>query len=452
MRVHAGDRARPGTDEAPGGRLALAVLVVAWIVVIAFYLRHTIVLSSDSVNNHVHVWYIARDLWHHARLPWRMPVLAHGEAYAYPYGFVNWTTAALVWPLFGDWTVTLWTALGAIGCIVATFTAFPELRRGWWAAAVLANPAILEALLFGQQSFAWGAMLLLFGVAAWRRGHHAWAAILVGLGQANHAAIVLPIAALLVLYWLPFALDRRELLRWYALSCAIALPAVWLVFASPTTAESTFGTELSNFLITIGPRIIIVGLPVICVLLQRTGLRALAPLGIAFALTAHLAFEIPLNVGQQWHALVETGTDTATLDAYLHSPAFAPGETNRVLRGNDAKLGAYHVLRAGGRLDSEMFPESMAIRSFRDPGDYASLLCDRHVDRVIHYDTYDAARHTNERAMIDALERATVDEVHLRPVASGTGWKVDAVERAGCASAPRSATADEVPQSHVDGA
>jgi len=306
--------------------------------------------------------------------------------------------------------------------------------------------------LFGQQSFAWGAMLLLFGVAAWRRGHLAWAAILVGVGQANHAAIVLPIGVLLVAYYLPFARDRRELLRWYALSCAIALPAVWLVLASPTTAESTVGTEVSNFLITIGPRIIIVGLPVICVLLQRTGLRALAPVGVVFALVAHLSFEIPLNVGQQWHALVENGTDTATLDAYLRSPGFAPGETYRVLRGGDGKLGSYHVLRAGGRLDSEMFPESMAIRSFRDPGEYASLLCDRRVDRIIHYDTYDAARHTNEEPMIDALERATVDDVRLRKVASGPGWKVDAVERAGCSPALRSASADGVPRSAVHGA
>ena len=159
----------PGTANIADhrGRLALAVFTLVWVVVLALYLRHRIVLSSDSVNNHVHVWYIARDLWHHGRLPWRFPQLAHGDAYAYPYGFVNWTTAALVWPLFGDWVVTLWTALGAVGCIVATYAAFPELRRGWWAAAVLANPAILEALLFGQQSFAWGAMLL--GIAAWRR-------------------------------------------------------------------------------------------------------------------------------------------------------------------------------------------------------------------------------------------------------------------------------------------
>ncbi len=192
----------------------LVLLGAGWVVVLALYLRHSIVLSSDSVNNHVHVWYIARDLWHHGRLPWHMPVLAHGDAYAYPYGVVNWTTAALLWPLFGDWVVTLWTALGAVGCIVATFVAFPELRRGWWAAAVLANPAILEALLFGQQSFAWGAMLLLFGVAAWRRGHRAWAAVLVGLGQANHAAIVLPIGVLLVAYWLIFEPDR---------ACALAL-------------------------------------------------------------------------------------------------------------------------------------------------------------------------------------------------------------------------------------
>ncbi|MDP9336073.1 MAG: hypothetical protein M3Q30_22565 [Actinomycetota bacterium] len=434
MRMHADYRADHGTDEVPGARAVVAFLVAAWIVVLALYLRHAIVLSSDSVNNHVHVWYVARDLWHHGRLPWHMPVLAHGDAYAYPYGFVNWTTAALVWPLFGDWAVTLWTALGTIGCIVATFTAFPELRRGWWTAGVLANPAILEALLFGQQSFAWGAMLLLFGVAAWRRGHHAWAAVLVGVGQANHAAIVLPIGVLLVLACLPFARDRLVILRWYALSCAIALPAVWLVFASPTTAQTSAGQQLSNFWLTLGPRVILVGLPVICVLMRRTGIRALAPVGVVLALIGHLSFEIPLNVGAQWHAIVRDGADTATLDAYLRSPDFTPGATYRVLRGGDGRLGLYHVVRAGGRLDSELFPESMAIRSFPDARAYASLLCDRHIDQIIHYDTYDASRHTNERVMIDTLEQARIGGVSLRPIASGTGWEVDAVDRSGCPS------------------
>ncbi len=432
MHTHAGDRA--DTDTSGVARTAVALLGAAWIVVLALYLRHSIVLSSDSVNNHVHVWYIAHDLWHHARLPWRMPVLAHGEAYAYPYGFVNWTTASLFWPLFGDWTVTLWTALGAVGCIIATFAAFPELRRGWWAAAVLANPAILEALLFGQQSFAWGAMFLLFGVAAWRRGHFAWAAILVGIGQADHAAIVLPIGVLLVVYAYVVSTEQRELLRWYPLSCAMTLPAVWLVFASPTTAQSSLSVEISNLFITLGPRILIVGLPIICVLVQRTGTRALAPIGLGLALIAHLGFEIPLNVGLQWSALVHTGTDSATLDTYLRSPEFVPGATYRVLRGGDGKIGFYRVLRAGGRLDSELFPESMAIRSFRDTRDYATLLCDRQIDQIIHDDSYDTGRHTNERVMIASLEQTTVAGVHLRRIAGGTGWQVDAVERSGCTS------------------
>jgi hypothetical protein len=442
VRAPAGNRTDPGAADLPGGQIVVALLGAAWIVALVVYLRHPIVLSSDSVNNHVHVWYIARDLWHHGRLPWRMPVLAHGDAYAYPYGFVNWTTAALFWPLFGNWVVTLWTALGAVGCITATFVAFPELRRGWWAAAVLANPAVIEGLLFGQQSFLWGSMLLLFGVAAWRRGHHAWAAILVGLGQLNHAAIVFPIGVLLVAYYLVVTRDRREVLRWYALSCLMTLPAVWLVFASPTTAESTVNQELSNFFITLGPRVIIVGLPVLCVLFQRTGIRALAPLGVGLALIGHLSFEIPLNVGQQWHALVHNGADTTTLDAYLRSPGFTPGATYRVLRGGDGKLGLYHVLRAGGRLDSELFPESMAIRNFDSAHDYAAMLCDRGIDRIIHYDTYDTARHTNEHAMIHTLQRTTVDGVHLREIAGGDGWTVLAVDRSGCASKPQHAPTD----------
>jgi hypothetical protein len=121
--------------------VALALAVLGWLIVLWMYLRHRIVLSSDSMNNYSHVWWIARDLWHHGRIPWKMPVLGHGQAYAYPYGFVNWTSAALLWPLFGDWAVTLWSAVGAVGCVVATFFAFPELRRSWWAAAVLVNRA-----------------------------------------------------------------------------------------------------------------------------------------------------------------------------------------------------------------------------------------------------------------------------------------------------------------------
>jgi hypothetical protein len=418
-------------NDLPGGTIALALIAAAWVVVLAMYLDHRIVLTSDSMNNYVHVWGIARDLWHHGHLPWRMPVLGHGDAYAYPYGFTNWTTAAIVWPLLGDWGVTLWTALGAVGCIVATFVAFPELRRGWWAAAVLANPCIIESLLFGQQSFAWGIALMLFGVAAWRRNRPLLAAVLVGIGQSTHAPIVLPIAALLVLACLPFVPDRRALLRWYALSVLIALPAVVLVFVSPGYADATTRDRLVNFIGTLGPRCLIVAMPVIFALARHTRIRVFAPLALIIALSVNVAFERTLNVEWQWRGLTRTAT-TVSLDNFLDSKEFVPGATYRVLRsGADAKLGLYHVLRQGGRLDSELFPESMAMRSFSSLTTYERLLCDRHVDFVIAYNSY-ASRRTNELDVLKRLAAAHEPRVRLRTVVQHPTYVVYAVDRTGC--------------------
>ena len=425
-------RKGPERAELPGGGIALALIAAFWVVVLARYLDHRIFLSSDSMNNYVHVWGIARDLWHHGHLPWRMPALGHGDAYAYPYGFANWTTAAIVWPLFGNWGVTLWTALGAVGCIAATFLAFPELRHGWWAATVLANPATIEALLFGQQSFAWGAALLLLGVAAWRRERPLLAAVLVGLGQATHAPIVLPIGALLVAVCLPFVPDRRALLRWYALSLLITLPAVVLVFISPGYADATTRDRLVNFIGTLGPRVLLVAMPVIFALARRTGIRALAPLALIVTLAVNFAVAEPLNVSWQWRGFTRVA-NTASLDTFLRSPEFVPGATYRVLRsGADAKLGLYHLLRSGGRLDSELFPESMAIHSFKTLPDYERLLCDRHVDFVIAYDSYTMARHTNEIATLRRLDEAAQPRVRVHPVEQAPDHVVYAVARTNC--------------------
>ena len=265
------DGGSPEHDVA-GGRIALGLMIAAWVVVLGWYLAHRIVLSSDSMNNYVHVWWIARDLWHHGHLPWHMPVLGHGDAYAYPYGFTNWTVAAILWPLFGNWAVTLTTALGALGCIAATFFAFPELRRGWWAAAVLANPAIIETLLFGQQAFAWGAAFLLAGLGCWRRDRPLAAALLVGVGQATHPAIVLPMTLVLVVGSLLFdPAGRRRVLRWYGLSVAIALPATVLVLASPGYADATTRDRLVNFASTLAPRILVVLVPIVLVWVRRAG-------------------------------------------------------------------------------------------------------------------------------------------------------------------------------------
>jgi hypothetical protein len=420
------------TDRVWGGNVVLALFALGWAALIAVYLSHSIEFGSDSINNHVHVWWVADDLWHHGRLPWRFPLLGHGDAYAYPYGFVNWTTAALLWPLFGNWAVTLWTVVGSVGCIVATFIAFPELRRGYWAASVLANPAILFMLLFAQQSFAWASLLLLFGIALWRRGHRGWAAVLIGVAQATHPVIVGPMTLLVFLSYIVFTRDRWAAVRWYALSCVMALPALAIVVASPGYSDSSPGSQIVNFFSTLGPRVFVVLFPMICASVRRWNIPLLAPVALLVAVVATVGLIFPLNGIAQVRALTKYHVDTTSLDAYLHSPNFEPGRTYRVLRGGDNKLGLYHVVQAGGQLDSELFPESMAMHDFDSVAEYEQLLCERHVDQIIHYNQYDTARHTNEHEVLAALAAQPGTRITLTPIKSGDDYQIYAVNRSRC--------------------
>src|SRR5262249_49360564 len=141
----------------------------------------------------------------------------------------------------------------------------------------------------------------------------------------------------------------------------------------------------------------------------------------------------PLNGIAQIRTLTKYHVDTKSLDTYLHSPNFVPGQTYRVLRGSDNKLGLSHVVQAGGQLDSELFPQSMAMHDFKSTAEYEQLLCERHVDQIIHYDAYDTARHTNEHAVIAAL--AAHPNSPLTLATQGDGYQIYTVDRSRCAAA-----------------
>jgi hypothetical protein len=89
------------------------------------------------------------------------------------------------------------------------------------------------------------------------------------------------------------------------------------------------------------------------------------------------------------------------------------------------------VLQAGGRLDSEMFPESMAIQNFKSAEEYEQLLCDRHIDQVLAFDSYTQSRHTNEIALLEEIARGN-GPVRVHEIAGGTDWRAWAVDRTGC--------------------
>jgi len=324
--------------------------------------------------------------------------------------------------------------LGIAGLLAATFLAFPELRRSWGAATVLLNPALVAAALIGQMPFTWGAALLLLAVAAWRRGRPGWAAVLAALAQVTHPAVVGPIVAVAVVLRLPFepAPGRRRLLRWYGLSLLPMVPAAWLVVRSPVFEESSTAVKVANFFTTLLPRCLVLVIPVGLVLLFRIARgrwRAWAG-PAAFAVTAALLavtwrpLLLPEASGSLWRK-----PDGAML-AFLHSPTFEPGATYRVLRVTDFKVSLYQLIKAGGRIDSEFFPESIVRRRWPSPEEYGAFLLRRHVDYVMIWGHYGRVFHTNdEQRLVDLEACAPGAPVCARELERNPRWRLWAVTR-----------------------
>ena len=412
----------------------LAAVVTTWAVVIALILARPMFVSHDTISNYAHVWYVSDRLWHAHRLAWRMPIIGHGRAFAFPYAFIPWLTAALARPLLGDWVVTLWLVLGCVGSAAATLWAFPELRAPGWAASVLLNPALVTACVIGQLPFLWASALLLAGVGCWRRGRRGWAAVLVGLGQATHPAVVLPIAMALVVGWLYWERDRLALVRWYGIALIVALPAVALVVASPVFRESPGSTIATVFVGTLVVRALVVMVPVgLCVArARRSPWLGAAAAGVLLGL--NVALIGPLDLGPAWSGLLRH-PDTQ-LVAFVRSPSFRPGATYRLLRSGDFKVGMYQLIQHGGRLDSELFPESIERRSWPTLGAYAGFLRQRRVDYALVFDSYDRRFQTNEHGLVRRLvtlsgRHATTGLVGAKLVLVGSHFDLYRIDRDG---------------------
>ena len=395
------DGSAPVEPETRAARIAKRVVIALWVVVLVVLLRHREVISSDTLSNYIHVWFVADRLWHGHGLPFHMPVLAHGRALAFPYGFIPWMFAVLLWPLMGEWSVTLTLGLGFVGLVVSTFWAFPELRRGWWAVAVLLNPALVEGLLLGQLPFLWAATMLVCAVGCWRTNRRASAVILAALAQLTHAPVLIPLTALLVLWWQRYEPDRRTLLKGWIASVVVSLPAAAIVFLSPVTAQTSPIWSLWVEVETVALRALVLVIPLVLVWLQRREWRPDAPIIVAGVLVVAQIVTIPISgMSVGWNALVRVPDRIGV--AIPKSTAFVRNATYRVLTYGDGKYGQYAVVRAGGRLDSEFFPEDMHRRSFRNRDEYVRFLQKRQVDFVV-VDTRYYKFHTNEEELLNEL-------------------------------------------------
>jgi hypothetical protein len=426
---HRNEHTDSWVDDA--GRVVLIAAVLGWLTIISLIIRQRIFVSHDSLISYAHSWWIESRLWHGHGIPWRMPVLGHGQALTYPYGFLPWTVAALLWPLTGERSVTLVLVLGAVGLIAATFWAFPETRRPWYAAGVLVNPILVVAPISGQVPFLWASTLFVLGVGCWRRDRRLWAVLLAGLGQLCHPAVVLPIAAVFVLARLRWEPDRRGLLRCYALSVCVAVPGIWAVLHSPVFADSSWQTRIVQFVETVLIRACVFVPPLVVFLLLRYPRRSLAPVLVGVTLLLNVVLIRPLDASYSWGALRREPDQTML--AFVATSEFRPGAMYRVLPSGDGRVGMYELIRHGGRLDSEFFPESIWFGNYVDERAYSDFLTGRGVDYVLIFRNPDDRQPTNEGELINRLAtsgRGCVDGlVGVRLVQHNDRWDDFKIDR-----------------------
>jgi hypothetical protein len=125
---------------------------------------------------------------------------------------------------------------------------------------------------------------------------------------------------------------------------------------------------------------------------------------------------------------------------FTRRPEFVPGATYRLLQASGNRVGMYHLIRAGARLDSEFFPESRLWVDFPDTGAYSAMLTRRHVDYVVDCVDFDGYFATNEHALLDRLAANDADpgdagQLRTRLVSRTPGYSVYEVLRPG--DAPR---------------
>jgi len=384
-------------------QLVLAAALTAWAAALGLILSHPIFVTNDSLSNYGHVWYVADVFWDGGGIPFHFPEIGHGDALAFPYGFLPWFSAALVRPILGDWAVTLWLVVGGVGVFAGSLWAFPELRKPLPAAFLLVNPLMVEAVILGQLPFLWATALLFLGIGCWRRGWTWRAIVLLGLAQAGHPAVVLPLAGLLFLGRFPFEADKRKYLLSYLASLAVAAPATWLVLISPVVEDSSTASLLANFVGTVSLRAGVVVAPFIALLLIRK--RSPEWLWGAVVVAALLnVVLVPIrDTGYGWGALFRTPNED--LVPFLESDGFQSGATYRLLRVADGKVGMYQLIQRGGRLDSEFFPESISRQSWPSASAYHDFLRGRHVDYVLIYRAYDVRYGTNEHDLLNQMVR-----------------------------------------------
>ena len=403
------------------GYYGLPLIFLAMLLPVLAMLRSSIYLANDTVNNYAHVWYISQSLFHTGQIPIRFAGLDDGRAFTFPYGVVPWTANALVYPLLGDRSVTLFLVLAGFAVAAGATIVRPQLRDPWMMLIFVANPFFIDAIAGGQYSFLW-ATAAFFGLV-WAVERERWllAGVAIWLTASTHPIEGGLAVAAYVLFCEAFRPRTRLPLAIASVASLAALsPFIYFAVRTPALGENSVRTIVVSILQDLPRRGLVMGAPFLLsalapALRRNYRMAGVALLGIAVALVALSSgfvgntalAQIPgveHFAGQgSYYGLVHR--EPNEYRGYMQSGDFAPHMVFRVLSPNEREQGGYLLLRDHGVLANEFFSESQK-RGNWTPSGYQCYLAAKHVDRVIVERAYDKEFPTNEQPMLDASRRA----------------------------------------------
>jgi len=377
-------------------------------------LTRTIYLGDDTINNYAHVWYISHHLFASGTIPLRFSELDGGRAFTFPYAVVPWTANALLYPVLGDWSVTLFLVLGGVAAAAGALLVRPSMRDPWMMLPFLANPFFIDGIGSGQYAFLWSAAG--FFAVVWAAEKRRWplAAVALWFTVSTH-----PIeGGLAVALYLVLAAARRRSDRLPLLLVALAAlpflaPSIYFAIDTPALGENTWRTVALSIGEDLPRRGSVLLAPFVLTWAAPFLRRHYRTAGIAFAVAA--APVVLLGSGalgglpgiggwanQGGYTGIVSAASQTEYSGYMGSGDLQAGTVYRVLSPNDREQGAYYLIRHHGVLANELFSESQRRSSWAETN-YRCYLAAKHIDRVVVERGYAAQFKTNEPSMLADL-------------------------------------------------
>ncbi|MEO6397765.1 MAG: glycosyltransferase family 2 protein [Tepidiformaceae bacterium] len=380
-------------------------------------------LGDDSAHSYAHVWYLSESIFTRHEWPWHVAQLENGDAVMFPYGIIPWLPDALLYPILGDWVVTLSMVLGCALLVAGIWRFRPQMKNPLLFTVFLLNPLLWNGITQFQLTTVWSFALFFFGAALFESKRTFLATLLLALAVATHP--LMGIAAISLYGAWEWVRQRSFPRPWATVSAVAAIlasPAFLLFLSTPALGDaSPLRAALSvadNM-----RRLSIVLLPLLLPAMGPAFYRHQGKLIVATAAltVAVLVWVPPSGLWQR---------SQPRFAGYLAANPVVPGDSYRVTVKNNQEDGMVQFMKAGATLSNEFFTESQHRQTFPTLQAYTCLLATKQVDHVVISGAYPARFRTNELRMLGLLAQDGQAEEEFRGADGTIAFRVHPPESA----------------------